>query len=155
MVEYAVDRATVGEIAEHLKRCDRDFLPSLSKRVELPGYARKIESRATRFEAWAGDRLVGLVAAYCDGTKDRTAFITSVSVEEGFRRTGIAAEIVALCIAHVAQQGLQRIELVVDSDNAAAMHLYATCGFVAGDLKGRTVTMHLDSGENSNSAQQP
>jgi ribosomal protein S18 acetylase RimI-like enzyme len=154
-VELAIDRATVAEITCHLARCDGDFLPRLSDRVELPAYAQKICSHATRFEAWANGRLVGLVAAYGgEGAASPTAFVSNVSVDGEFRRRGIAAALLAMCARRAAHEGLQRIELVVDTENAAAMRLYAGCGFVAREAEHEEVVMYLDIGKNGDLDQQ-
>ena len=79
-VDYLSNKASEAEIAEHLSRCDADFVPPLSGRVEINDYAKKIASKATRFEAWSGGTLVGLVAAYCNDQEKHIAYITSVSV---------------------------------------------------------------------------
>ena len=65
-IDYLSNKASEAEIAEHLSRCDADFVPPLSGRVEINEYAKKIANKATRFEAWSGGMLVSLVAAYCN-----------------------------------------------------------------------------------------
>ena len=152
-IAYRHESATVEEIVEHLVRCDDDFVPPLGGRVELRAYAEKIAQLANRFEAWLDGRLVGLVAAYCDGAEGGTAFITSVSVDQEVRGTGVAARLLAMCVGRAVQEGLQRIELVVDSDNGAALRLYTRCGFVARASKDGGVVMRLDEGEFSGSGQ--
>ena len=79
-VKYQSNKASEVEIAEHLSRCDADFVPLLSSRVEIKNYAKKIINKATRFEAWSGDTLLGLVAAYYNDQEKRIAYITSISV---------------------------------------------------------------------------
>ncbi len=128
-VEFRVNQAGVAEIAEHLTRCDGDFVPPLSDRVELGSYAHKIGHKAMRFEAWADGTLVGLVAAYCNDAERRTAYITSVSVEHRYRRMGVASELMERCIAHTTQHGFECIELEADTEHAAAVDLYAEMGF--------------------------
>ena len=92
-IEYRLNMASAAQIAEHLLRCDADFVPPLSGRVEIRDYAQKIASKATRFEAWSGGTLVGLVAAYCNDRDKRIAFITSVSVLREWTGKGIAARL--------------------------------------------------------------
>ena len=90
-VEYLTNKASVAEIADHLLRCDTDFVPPLVGRVEITDYAKKIANMAMRFEAWAGGTLIGLVAAYCNHQESRIAYITSVSVLRAWMGKGIAA----------------------------------------------------------------
>jgi len=71
VVEYLSNKASEVEIAEHLSRCEADFVPPLSGRLEINDYAKKIASKAMRFEAWSDGRLVGLVAGYCNDQEKR------------------------------------------------------------------------------------
>ncbi len=151
-VGFAVNTATVTEIAEHLSRCDASFIPPLSDRVEIEEYARRIGLRAERFEAWAGGILVGLVAVYLSDEDRRCAFVTNVSVDRGHQRLGIASTLVAMCIEHAARDGLEKIELEVDGENIAALDLYARIGFIESQVRGRTLVMQMDTGREGRKA---
>lgn len=142
-VEYSLNKASEAAIAEHLERCDSDFIPPLSTRVDLCDYAKKIASSATRFEAWSGGALIGLVAAYCNDPEKRRAYITSVSVLKGWMGKGVAARLVEQCSAYAGGIGMRQVSLEVACDNMNAIRLYQKAGFVAGQVKGTFVTMDL------------
>ncbi len=148
-VEYRLNSASEVEIAEHLSRCDTAFVPPLSGRVEISDYAQKIASKATRFEAWSGGTLVGLVAAYCNDHEKRIAYITSVSVLREWIGNGIAVRLVGQCIEYAKTSGMRQISLEVASDNAPAIRLYEKSGFFAGKANVPFVNMnlYLKSGE--------
>ncbi|MDO8310644.1 MAG: GNAT family N-acetyltransferase [Sideroxyarcus sp.] len=148
-VEYLSNKASEAEIAEHLLKSDADFVPPLSGRVEISGYARKIASKAMRFEAWSGGALVGLVAAYCNDQEKRIAYITSVSVLREWTGKGIAAHLMNQCIKHAKACGMRQISLEVAGDNTSAIKLYEKFGFVAGKANAPLVSMnlHLKNGE--------
>ena len=148
-VEYLSNKATEAETADHLSRCDADFVPPLSGRVEISDYAQKIASKAMRFEAWSGGTLVGLVAAYCNDQKKRIAYITSVSVLREWTGKGIAANLMKQCIEHAETSGMRQISLEVASDNTPAIKLYEKSGFVVGKVKAPFSSMNLSlkSGE--------
>jgi ribosomal protein S18 acetylase RimI-like enzyme len=141
-IEYHLNRASVAEIAEHLTRCDADFVPTLSLRVEINSYAQKLASKAMRFEAWSGGTLVGLVAAYCNDEEKRIAYLTSVSVLRAWTGQGIAARLVAQCVEYAKASGLRQISLEVARDNTRATALYGKTGFVAG--KGSAPFINMD-----------
>lgn len=149
VVEYLSNKACAVEMAEHLRLCDADFMPTLSDRVDINDYALKILSKAMRFEAWSSGELVGLVAAYCNDQEKRIAYITSVSVLKEWTGKGIAACLISRCIKHVKTLGLVQICLEVASDNTPAIRLYEKSGFVAGNANAPFVTMnlYLESGE--------
>ncbi|WP_027157198.1 GNAT family N-acetyltransferase [Methylobacter luteus] len=142
-VKYRLDRASEAEIAEHLLSCDADFVPPLSGRVEITDYAKKIAGKAARFEAWSGDKLVGLVAVYCNDPKKRIAYITSVSVLRESTGKGIAKSLMRQCIARIKALGMHQVRLEVASGNMPAIGLYEKSGFVAGKTKAPFVTMDL------------
>ena len=148
-VEFCLNRATAAEIAGHLSRCDADFMPPLSGRVEIDGYAHKIADRATRFEAWIDGVPIGLVAAYCNDSERRTAYITSVSVLQEWQGKGIAAQLMGQCIGHVKKLGFKYIELEVSGDNVGAARLYEKMGFIMNKESGRIAIMHLDTGKDA------
>lgn len=143
LVEYRLNKASEAEIAEHLGLCDADFVPSMSERVDINDYAKKIVSKSTRFEAWVDDKLVGLVAVYCNDMEKRTAFITSVSVLREATGKGIAESLMKRCIERKKALGMRQVSLEVASDNMPAIRLYEKCGFVAGKTKPPFVAMDL------------
>lgn len=149
VVEYLMNKASEAEIAEHLSRCDVDFVPPLSNRVEINDYAKKIASKATRFEAWSGGTLVGLVAAYCNDQEKRIAYITSVSVLRDWMGKRNSARLISQCIEHAKVSGMRQISLEVARDNTLAIKLYEKNGFVAGRANASFVSMdlYLKSGE--------
>lgn len=143
VVEYLSNKASEAEIAVHLSRCDADFVPLLSVRVEINDYAKKIARKATRFEAWSSGTLVGLVAVYCNDQGKHIAYITSVSVLRAWRGKGISARLISHCIEHAKVSGMRQISLEVASDNTPAIRLYEKNGFVTSKANTPLVRMDL------------
>jgi len=148
-IEYLSNSGSEVELAEHLTRCDADFIPRLSARVVISDYAQKLADSAVRFEAWSDDTLVGLVAAYCNDIEEGIAFITSVSVLRGWMGKGIGARLVEECIAHAAALGMRQVALEVSSENQSAIRLYEKRGFsVSGECSlGIQMSLNFEGGE--------
>jgi ribosomal protein S18 acetylase RimI-like enzyme len=149
-INYLLNQASEAQIAAHLQCCDVDFVPPLSTRVELGDYAKKLASKATRFEAWSDGTLIGLVAAYCNDQASRIAYITSVSVLKQWSGQGIAARLVNLCIQHAKDAGMHKIRLEVAQANTPAIQLYKKNGFTVSQASEPYIDMnlHLTRGEN-------
>ena len=143
LVDMRVNVASAPVIAAHLRRCDDDFIPRLSDRIEIDEYSRKIAGRAMRFEAWAIGSLVGLVAAYFDAD-GHTAYITTVSVDPQHRKQGLASRLLIQCVAHAQERGYARVLLEVDRENEPAIALYEDLGFTMADVTDRTISMRRD-----------
>jgi len=129
MPDWAVDRSGLNEVLHHLQDCDTAFHPPLSRRVDLASYAEKLVRQSLRVESWDGDRLVGLVAVYCNDPGQGTAFVSNVSVSPDFARQGIARHLLQAAIAHVRALGFQRLHLEVDPQALPALRLYDSLGF--------------------------
>jgi ribosomal protein S18 acetylase RimI-like enzyme len=145
-LQYRRDTATTDDVHAHLRRCDADFTPPLSARLDLADYAAKLAERAVRFEAWDGERLVGLVAAYVTPGAPE-AFISNVSVVSELRGHGVAAALVADCIDRARGSGAATLRLEVATADRAAGRFYEKLGFTGRDPEradGPTTTLTLD-----------
>ncbi len=140
---YTLNKASEAEIVEHLETCGSDFVPPLSGRVKIRDYAKKIFSKAMRFEAWSAGTLVGLVAAYCNDQEKRIAYITNVSVLREWKGKGVAAQLMSQCVEHARASGMGRISLEVAGNNTPAIKLYEKSGFVAEKGGASFVSMNL------------
>ena len=151
-VQFLLDNATVSQIAEHLQSCDDDFVPTLSSRVGIDAYATKIVTNAARFEAWAGGKLIGLIAAYCNDQDRRMAYVTSVSILKAWHGNGVAQRLVEQCVERTKALGFSEISLEVAADNTTAINLYKKCGFVVNNAIGPVIHMnqYLKSEESMN-----
>lgn len=143
-LDLRIDTATASELISHLVKCSEDFVPSLSSRVDIPGYAQKIAKHALRFEAWE-DELVGLIAAYRDVAAHK-AFITNVSVLGSHRSRGVASSLLKAFLMHCSAIEVRQIVLEVDAENLAAVSLYRSHGFIVDRKQGKTMTMILNLG---------
>jgi GNAT superfamily N-acetyltransferase len=143
-VVYLVNQASVEQIANHLALCDSQFVPPISERVDVAVYARKIADNGVRFEAWIDASLVALVAAYFNDSTTLTAFVTSVSVVEGWTKKGIGAKLLSQCIAHAEKVGMRQVRLKVGQRNARARRLYAKSGFTADQIHGEFIEMTVN-----------
>jgi GNAT superfamily N-acetyltransferase len=143
-IEDFSNKASDEEIAEHLWRCDADFVPPLCGRINIKDYAKKIVGKATRFESWAGRTLVRLVAAYCNDQDTRIAYITSVSVLPEWAGKGIALQLMSRCIDYARTSGMKQISLEVAIDNMRAIRLYEKSGFIAGKENAPFILMNLN-----------
>lgn len=142
-LRLALSKATVEHVESHLTRCNSAFDPPLSARLDIACYAARLHARANCFEAWVGERLVGLVAAYIDNSSGGVGFISNVSVEGDWVGRGIASMLLAECRDYAKARGLACLKLEVSASNARAMELYERFGFVADGESGGFQVMNL------------
>ena len=135
-LDFKVDACTEKDIRSHLSGCDRRFSPPLSDRVDIGEYSRKLRLNAITFEAWNGESLVGMVAAYLD-VGERSCFITNTSVLAEFSGRGVAARLLAACLERARAEQVETVSLEVSKDSHPAIRLYTKFGFrIVGNREG-------------------
>ena len=141
-VIYKVKTASQEAIYQHLLACDRYFKPALSKKVVISEYSKKIFDKAITFEAWNKAILSGLLATYFDEIS-KSAFITNVSVVESAIKTGIASQLMKMCIEYAFHVHAKEIILEVNSQNSHAIGLYEKFLFKHSQTNGEEYVMRL------------
>lgn len=126
---YTIDKASQNDILNHLRECDKEFVPPLHQKVNIAEYVNKIFNNATTFEAWVNNKLTGLVAAYFNNREKKTAFITNVSVTPDNYGSGIAKELLNKCVTYGIDNKITNLKLEVYELNTRAMNLYKQMGF--------------------------
>lgn len=143
-IEYTLKKATEEAILQHLQACDNNFLPPLSKKINLQAYAKKIYDNTVTFEAWDNNILIGLVAAYFNDTDKIVGFITNVSTIKEYGGQGIASKLMNQCILYGQQHNFESIHLEVFSENRVAFNLYKKFGFTEIAVRNNNLLMKFD-----------
>jgi ribosomal protein S18 acetylase RimI-like enzyme len=140
---YTTKTANEQELHLHLKECDNDFIPPLSKRVNLDEYSLKLYERSVTFEAWSDQRIIGLIAAYFNNFQEAAGFITSVSVVSEFKGLGVASHLMSDCIKYAQNAQFTSILLEVNKASIPAINLYKKFGFADSESNEKVMMMKL------------
>ena len=118
-------------LVDHLIACDLSFGISLSSRVNVGEYAKKMLANGINFGAfYHADELVGHLGGYLSET-DSTFFVSNVSVSPMYRRSGIASELMTQAKDELLLLKVEIIELQVHPEQLAAVKLYKKHGFIS------------------------
>ena len=142
-IEYKIKTADHKEVEFHLTQCNNDFIPSLSVRVSINDYSKKIADNAITFEAWKRGELIGLIATYFNDVENQTAYITSVSVLKEQMGLGIASELLKTCLEFARQKNYKKINLEVNIENKPAISFYKKFNFIEIGTKEDSLIMQL------------
>ena len=129
MIDYKINTASRKDLHLHLIKCDDQFIPKLSNRVDLKDYAEKLHKYGIIFEAWEKKVLVGVIASYFDVNKRKEGFISNVSVLEEFEKKGIAGQLVKILKKYAVNLGCFALSLKVNAENKEAIIFYKKHGF--------------------------
>lgn len=134
-------RGSVEDYEAHLKACDALFPTALSERIDLHEYARKLHDRATSFELWDDDQLIGLLAAYFDTD---VAFISHICVLPEAPK-GSGHDLLIRLLDEAAWQQKQLIRLHVETTNTHAISFYGKHGFIGIGQVGNDLIMEREA----------
>lgn len=116
------------KLLNFLRKQDHDFSPSLSSKVNLADYVKKISEQAKLIIRYSADReIIGLAVLYCNDTNEMKAYVSLVAVSKDHRSKGHASDMMQEAIRHVRDSGYNSIG--VHSNNPHAMSLYEKLGF--------------------------
>ncbi len=62
--------------------------------------------------------------------ENHSGYITNVSITKDYMESGIASELMNMCIRYAKQYNVKEIKLEVYKDNSPAIHLYKEFGFM-------------------------
>ena len=127
-MKYTQGQSNIKDVIDHLKECDNQFIPCLSSKIDIDEYSQKLYNHAIRFEAWLGDKLIGLVALYHNAI-DEELFITNVSVLKEYTGGGIAKSLMSSVIDYAKQLRLGTLRLEVNKQNIRALTFYKNLNF--------------------------
>jgi ribosomal protein S18 acetylase RimI-like enzyme len=125
-MNYKINTATQLQICDLLYECNNNFIPSLSSRVSIEDYSKKIFSNAVNFEAWNNKKLIGLISMYIN---NNFGYITNVCVLKTYSKKGVASKLLQNCFNYAIENKTFYIELETNENNIAAMKLYTKFGF--------------------------
>ena len=143
-LKFKIKKSTEEEIFSHLKKCKNDFNPPLDSKVNIREYSIKLFDNAITFEAWIGNILIGLVAAYFNDMENHSGYITNVSLTKEYIGRGIASKLLSMCINYGKQHNFKKIHLEVLKGNSKAILLYQRHGFIEFDEKDNFMLMKLE-----------
>jgi|JI9StandDraft_2_1071091.scaffolds.fasta_scaffold11638_2 ribosomal protein S18 acetylase RimI-like enzyme len=140
---FCQNKSSAASVLQHLEIADTQFIPPLSEKVELAQYAKKIYDLATRFEAWEGALLIGLIAVY-KNKETNSLFITNVSVLPGYKNEGVAKRLMLDTFMFAKSNNFSKISLEVNAYNSIACKFYEKFGFLQTDKKNDSLFLSLD-----------
>lgn len=124
------ERVSYSRLLEFLVAVDKLYPTSLSLKVSLPKYAKKLHENATICFHEEDGKIVGVVAGYTENTINNAAFVSMVGVLPEYQRKGIAEELVKEFIDRANHKRLDFVHLYAVKENTPAVKLYKKLGFV-------------------------
>ena len=123
----------VVEILDFLIEIDQDFFPHLSKKVDLPAYAEKLNSRAVFFIAKVQGEIAGMLTLYANDNVNKESFLPLLGVKKKFRGKGIAQYLLNEAIDFLKNLGFLKVSLET-WEGSVAQILYQRNNFIISSI---------------------
>ena len=129
-IDFRINTAQYETLVEHFILSADSFNPPLSTYINVDLYAKKILENAITFEAWSGEKLIGLVATYFNNFHTKIGFVTNLSLLKEYQGIGIASLLMINVINYGGDNGFVRVDLEVKKINTKAIKFYKKKGFI-------------------------
>jgi ribosomal protein S18 acetylase RimI-like enzyme len=124
LVEITESQINMHQIETYFSKLSQEFLTELKSQVKLEKYLIKIEKLSNHIVALEEIEIVGTLFYY---SKDKTSFITHISVLPEYERLGIGSRLFNKLLEKTQDQN---IELEVHPNNQKAIEFYQNLGFL-------------------------
>lgn len=115
-------------IADYLRFCDKDFIPTLSRRIDIGSYAKKIFQYAQVYCLVSENQILGMCAIYLNNGIE--GFITSFNISKQIQNKGYGKILLQHVIHEAKLQNYTTIALEVNKKNDKAITFYKKNSFV-------------------------
>ena len=124
---FKQERLNEKDTYDVLSRFDTMFSPSLSTKVDIASYSKKLSQNASWILCRHNNSIVGYIAYY-QNTGTKIDYIPSVCVMDIYRSYHIASRMLSYMIGRAPLE-IEEIKLECRKNNDAALHFYYKNGF--------------------------
>jgi len=131
VIKFTILRLTEEEIFNYLSDIDQHLIPSLSSRVNIRDYSKKLHQHAVHFCALDNTNLIGIALCYFNDPEGNCVYISSFSVLKNYHNQGIAGKLLKTVVEYAKSEGFEKLSLKVFKNNQSAIMLYKKSGFIS------------------------
>lgn len=127
-ISYQLNKVKLEELYTYLSRRDQEFTPSLSSRMDVYAFAKKIYSFAHIYSAHL-DQILGVCAVYANDFDTKEAYITNMSIHPDYYGSGLAEKLMNFSLDNLRDLEFRSIKLEVAKNNQRAIEFYHKMNF--------------------------
>lgn len=137
MIEFV----SITEYAEIINYIN-EFLPifpHLTEKVEsIDSFCEKLSKFANFYVGVKDKTVFGIAVFYSNDKENKNGYITLIGLKPEYRGTGLGVRLLEKCENTAKQDGMNRMLLEVDNDNASAISFYKKNGYAEKELTQRS-----------------
>ncbi len=128
-LKFDIKKLPLSEISLFFKEHDNDYFERLSDRVDIDQYSSKLLENATFFTLTDSSKLIGLSPCYFNNDAEKVAYISSLTINEGFRGKRLGSDMIKQIATHAKTKSYKEVLVKIHYDNTASQNFYHKNGF--------------------------
>ncbi len=133
------DAENYERVLNFINSVEKNFPASLSERIDIGIFTKKILNRAIILQALIDDEIIGLSSFYANDLENMKSYLTFIAVKSEYMNMGIAYRLIDEMLLILRKRGIVTVEAITDSGNIAARGLYEKMGFRLIGIRGSRV----------------
>lgn len=115
--------------------------PHLTEKIEsLEAYCEKLSKFANFYAGTMNGETFGIAVFYSNNSQSKEGYITLIGLKSEFRGKGLGKALLEKCEQTAKENGMTKMLLEVDNDNASAVSFYKKNGYSQKELTQRNST---------------
>lgn len=136
------------KIVEFIQDMDKYFSPSMSERVNLIEYVRKLKEKGIILGTYNKKyKVTSLIGFYANNSDSQISFISYLAVDPLYKGRQIATKLILEAMRRSAENGMKKCVVSTWAENKEALNLYNKSGFYESDLNNNNgrLTIYLEA----------
>ncbi len=128
-IQFEIKQLSIADVSQFLQAHDNDYFEKLSDRVDINEYSKKVVENATHFTVSDNKQLLGFSPCYFNNIKDKTAYISSLTIKQGFRGKRLGSELIKKVMQHAKENNFIAVMVKIHYLNDCCHQFYQKNGF--------------------------
>ncbi|HEM7130812.1 GNAT family N-acetyltransferase [Providencia rettgeri] len=124
-----IEDIDIPAVEEFIRCNDTEFFPSLSSRIDIPVYTKKLAAHAIILAIIENESIAALIACYANDICEKKAYIPYIAVDTKYRGYGYSKLLLENIINELNLNGFKSLSLTVRK-NSTAYYLYKKYNFI-------------------------
>ena len=132
-IQFEINKLPEKRISDFFKEHDNDYFERLSDRIDIDDYSQKVYQNATHFTLNDNEKLIGFSPCYFNDDTKEKAYISSLTIIDGYRRSKHGTNLLSHIKAFATEQGVKQLIVSVHSKNQNSINFYNKNAFSIGE----------------------
>lgn len=128
-LQFDIKELSLTEVSDFFHEHDNDYYERLSDRIDIEEYSAKLLENSIQFTLSDDSNLIGLSPCYFNNIEDKVAYISSLTIKNGFRGQKLGTEMIKHISEYAKENTFKEVMVKIHYDNTISKNFYNKNGF--------------------------